>query len=204
MTSPSSRSSNPLVIVISGPSGVGKDAVLNVMKSRNLPFFFVTTCTTRPKRPSEVEAKDYYFINQLDFQKLIDGNGLLEWARVYGNYYGVPKAPVREALAAGKDTILRVDIQGVANIKNIIPQAVFIMILPPSREELGNRLSKRHTETPADLALRLKTAESELAQLHMFDYAVVNPCDDIESAVQDILSIIKAEKCRVDPRQVSL
>jgi guanylate kinase len=190
--------------VISGPSGVGKDAVLNVLKDGAYPFFFMTTFTTRQRRAGELDGKDYHFIREDEFQKLIEENGLLEWAKVYGNYYGVPRAPVRQAITEGRDTIIKVDIQGAANLQKVISQAVFIMILPPSTEELGNRLKKRRTETASDLDLRLKTAESELAQLHLFDYAVVNPCDNLESAVQDILSIVKAEKCRVKARQVSL
>jgi guanylate kinase len=195
---------SPQVIVISGPSGVGKDAILNLMKERSYPFFFTVTCTTRRKRAGEVDGKDYHFVSEEEFQQLLKEDGLLEWAKVYGNYYGVPKQPVREAIAAGRDTIIKVDIQGARNIKEVIPGAVFIIILPPSTEELANRLNKRRSENPEELSLRLKTAESELRQIKIFDYAVINPCDDVESAVQDIFSIIKAERCRVQPRQVSL
>jgi guanylate kinase len=197
-------SENPLVIVISGPSGVGKDAILNLMKERAYPFSFMITCTTRPKRSTEVDGQDYHFISEAEFQSLLKSDGLLEWARVYGNYYGVPREPVKRALADGRDTILKVDIQGAQNIKKIIPEAIFIFILPPSMDELTNRLNNRRSETPADLALRLKTAESELQQIYHFDYSVMNPRDNLESAVQDILSIIKAEKCRVRPRRVNL
>jgi guanylate kinase len=195
---------DPLVIVVSGPSGVGKDAILNLMKDRCYPFFFMTTFTTRPRRANEVDGKDYHFVTEMEFQDLLLTDGLLEWAKVYGNYYGVPKKPVKEALDQGRDTIIKVDIQGAQSIKKVLPEAVFIFILPPSAEELSNRLNKRRTENPADLALRLKTAESELKQVSLFDYAVINPSDDIESAVQDILSILRAERCRVKPRQLSL
>jgi guanylate kinase len=208
MTSPSSSSNscaaNPLVVVVSGPSGVGKDAILNQMKERSYPFFFMTTFTTRKKRANEVDGRDYHFISEDEFQKLLNTDGLLEWAKVYGNYYGVPKSPIKQALAEGRDTIIKVDIQGAQNIKKVLPEAIFIFIMPPSTEELSIRLSKRRTETPADLNLRLKTAETELSQIALFDYSVLNPCDNVESAVQDILSILKAEKCRVKPRQVSL
>lgn len=196
--------STPLVIVISGPSGVGKDAILNVMKERAYPFFFMTTCTTRPKRATETDGRDYHFVSQEEFQNLINTGGLLEWARVYGNYYGVPKAPVRQAISEGRDTIIKVDIQGAQNIKKIIPEAVFIFVLAPSIEELAKRLNNRRTENAESLALRLKTAESELLQIKHFDYTVMNPCDNVDTAVQDILSIIKAEKCRVKPRQIKL
>jgi guanylate kinase len=208
MTSPNPAlggpKANPLVIVISGPSGVGKDAILNLMKERGYPFFFTTTYTTRNKRAHEVDGQDYNFISETQFQELLKTDGLLEWAKVYGNYYGVPRAPVKEALSAGRDTIIKVDIQGAQNIKKVLPEAIFIIIVPPSSEELSNRLNKRRSETPADLALRLKTAESELQQVSLFDYSVLNPCDDIESAVQDILSILRAERCRVKPRVLSL
>jgi guanylate kinase len=208
MTNPNSTSrvsgAGPLVVVVSGPSGVGKDSILNLMKKRQYPFFFMTTFTTRRPRSGEVDGQDYHFVSEAEFQQLLQSDGLLEWAKVYGNYYGVPKRPVKEALQQSRDTIIKVDIQGAYNIKKALPEAVFIFILPPSHEELSRRLKNRCTENPAELALRLKTAESEMKQVDIFDYMVMNPCDDVESAVQDILSILKAEKCRVKPRQVSL
>jgi guanylate kinase len=196
--------SNPLVIVISGPSGVGKDAILNRLKDQDHGFEFITTVTTRRKRPNERHQIDYNFISIETFQELLINDGLLEKANVYGNWYGVPKEPVKNALAKGQDTIIKVDVQGAANIKNILPQAVFVFIVPPSLDELSNRLSKRCTETDSDLTLRLKTAETEMQQICNFDYVVNNPCNDIESAIKDILSIITAEKCRVNQRKVEL
>jgi guanylate kinase len=198
------NSNHPLVVVITGPSGVGKDAILNRMKEQKLPFFFMTTVTTRPPRANEVDGRDYHFISEAAFQKLLAEKGLLEWARVYGNYYGVPKAPVKTALEKGQDTIIKVDIQGAVNIKKVLPEAVFIFILPPSREVLINRLKKRRTESAGDLELRLKTAEIELDNIDQCEYAVVNADNQIENAVQDILSIIRTEKCRIKPRIVSL
>jgi guanylate kinase len=195
---------NPLVYVISGPSGVGKDAVLNRMKKGDYTFKFITTVTTRKKRPKEIDKVDYHFISTEEFKSLLSNNGLLEWANVYGNYYGVPKEPVKQALAEGQNTVLKVDVQGAANIKKIMPQAVFIFILPPSMEELANRLKKRCTETAADLNLRLKTAESEMQEIQAFDYAVLNPSDNIDLAIQDIMAIVKAENCRVHQRQLKL
>ncbi len=194
----------PLVIVISGPSGVGKDAILTRIKEKGYPFAFITTVTTRPRRSNEKHQVDYNFISLDEFQKLRRSGGLLEWAEVYGNWYGVPKGPLKEALARGQDTIIKVDVQGAANIKKILPGAVFIFILPPSMTELSNRLMQRCTETEADLTLRLKTAEVEMQQLTNFDYLVLNPCNDIDSAIQNILAIVKAEKCRVNPRQINL
>ncbi len=196
--------SNPLVIVISGPSGVGKDAILNRLKDRDHSFEFITTMTTRCKRPNERHQIDYNFVSNEEFQKLLHDDGLLEKANVYGNWYGVPKEPVKQALAKGKDIIIKVDVQGAANIKKILPQAVFVFIVPPSLEELSNRLMQRCTETDSDLTLRLKTAESEMQQIFNFDYLVNNPCNDIESAIKDILSIVTAEKCRVNQRKIEL
>ena len=197
-------SNNPLVIVISGPSGVGKDAILNRLKERRYPFTFITTVTTRSRREKEKNQVDYHFISQDEFQGLLNNKGLLEWANVYGNWYGVPKEPVKQALRKGQDVIIKVDVQGAANIKKILPEAIFIFILPPSLNELSKRLTKRCTESPSDLSLRLKTAEAEMQQICNFDYLVMNPCDDIDSAIQDILAIVTAEKCRVAPRRITL
>jgi guanylate kinase len=195
---------SPLVIVISGPSGVGKDAILTRIKEKGYPFVFITTVTTRPRRSNEKHQVDYNFISVDEFQKLLRSGGLLEWAKVYGNWYGVPKGPLKEALARAQDTIIKVDVQGAANLKKILPGAVFIFILPPSMSELSNRLMQRCTETEGDLTLRLKTAEVEMQQLSNFDYIVLNPCNDIDSAIENILAIVKAEKCRVNPRQINL
>jgi len=135
---------------------------------------------------------------------MIEHNDLLEWANIYGNWYGVPKQPVKQALDKGQDVIVKVDIQGATTIKKILPQAVFIFLMPPSTEELATRLKQRHTESPFDLALRLKTAEEEIKQLPLFDYVVLNKQDDIDSAVSHIAAIITAEKCRVTPKEVAL
>jgi guanylate kinase len=129
---------------------------------------------------------------------------LLEWAKVYDNWYGVPRQPVKQALDEGKDTMVKVDVQGAATIKKILPQAVFILLMPPSREELAKRLKERRTELPLDLDLRLKTAEEEIEQLPLFDYVVVNKQGEIDSAVSAIKAIITAEKRRVTSRQISL
>lgn len=195
---------NPLVIVISGPSGVGKDAILNRIKERKYPFEFIITVTTRRQRANEKDRVDYHFISVEEYQTLLQNMGLLESANVYGNWYGVPKAPVKEALARGKDIIIKVDVQGAANLKKNLPEAVFIFIMPPSIQELSTRLTRRSTETPADLSVRLKTAETEIQQIYGFDYVVQNPCNEIDRAIEDIMSIVKSEKCRVKQRKVEL
>ena len=194
----------PLFIVLSGPSGIGKDAILTRMKESDYPLEYITTVTTRPRRAKERDNVDYHFVSVESFQEMTAGNELLEWANVYGNWYGVPKRAVKQALDKGQDTIVKVDIQGAANIKKILPQAIFIFLTPASMEELAMRLKQRHTESPSDLALRTKTAEKELEQLHLFDYIVVNKQDEIDLAVSEIKAIITAEKCRVNPREITL
>jgi guanylate kinase len=194
----------PLLIVLSGPSGVGKDVVLARMKESGYPLKYITTVTTRPQRPRERSDVDYHFVSMERFQEMIENNELLEQANVYGNWYGVPKEEVKRALSKGQDVMVKVDVQGAATIKKILPQAVFIFLMPPSIEELLARLKKRHTESPADLDLRLKTAEKEIEQLPLFDYIVVNQWDKIDLAVSEIKAIITAEKCRVNPREIAL
>lgn len=195
----------PVLIVLSGPSGVGKDAVLERMKERQLPGVkYITTITTRTQRPREIDGRDYHFTSQSEFKKLIEADELLEWAEVYGNFYGVPKSAVREALKAGHDVIVKVDVQGAASIKRITPEAVFIFLLPPSLKDLEGRLSRRLTESPEMLKRRLETAPKELVQLDMFDYFVVNHEGKIEQAIAEILSILAAEKARVHPREAIL
>ncbi len=189
----------PLLIVLSGPSGVGKDAVLTKMKELGYPLKYITTLTTRPRRPNERNNVDYHFVLMNRFQKMIENNELLEWANVYGNWYGVPREKVKQALDKGNDTIIKVDIQGAATIKKILPQAIFIFLMPPSIEELLIRLKQRHTESPSDLAVRLKTAEEEIKQLPLFDYVVVNRWGEIALAVSDIEAIITAENRLVAP-----
>jgi guanylate kinase len=194
----------PLFIVISGPSGAGKDAVLTRMKETGFPLEYITTLTTRPQRPGERDMIDYHFIPVEQFRKMLEDGELLESANVYGNWYGVPKQPAKQALDRGQDVIVKVDIQGATNIKKILPQAVFIFLTPPSREELTLRLEQRRTETAFDLALRLKTAEAEIKQLPLFDYIVLNQRDEIDRAVSQIKAIITAEKCRITSREIRL
>jgi guanylate kinase len=194
----------PLLIVLSGPSGAGKDAILSRMKKTGYPAEFITTVTTRPKRAQETDDVDYRFVSPERFQDMLKDNQFLEHASVYGNHYGVPATPVRQALKRGKDTIVKVDTQGAANIKKLVPQAVFIFVVPPSMEELSARLKGRRTESDFDCDLRLKTAAEEMKQLPLFDYIVVNRQDKISMAVSAIEAIITAERHRVKPREVRL
>jgi guanylate kinase len=201
---PFSLATKPLLIVISGPSGAGKDALLTRMKKSGYSLKYITTVTTRAQRAKERDNVNYHFVPTTKFQEMIKNNELLEWANVYGNWYGVPRQPVKKALDSGQDVIVKVDIQGAATIKKILPEAVFIFVIPPSMEELVTRLKQRHTESPFDLALRIKTAEEEIKQLPLFDYIVVNKRDEIDQAVSEIKAIITAEKCRASPRKIAL
>ena len=195
---------SPLLLVLSGPSGAGKDAVLAKMKELDTPLEFIVTVTTRPQRPNETDKIDYHFISKASFQKMIADKELLEWANVYGNWYGVPKKPLKQALDRGQDVMVKVDIQGANTIKKILPEAVFIFLIAPSMQELTARLRQRNTESKTDLDLRLKTANEEMKKLHTFDYIVVNQQEQIDSVVSDIKAIITAEKLRATPREYNL
>lgn len=194
----------PLVVVISGPSGAGKDAVIKRMKEMGVPFHFVVTATTRPPRPGEVHGRDYLFVSLEEFAEMIEKDELLEYAVVYGDYKGIPKQQVRDALASGKDVILRVDVQGAATVRRIIPEAVLIFLTAESEEELVRRLAQRKSEPPEKLKIRIATARQEMKRIQEFDYAVVNRDGALDEAVRQILCIITAEKCRVHRRTVKL
>ncbi len=194
----------PLLIVLSGLSGVGKDTVLAELRKSGLPAYISISATTRSRRPREKDGVDYHFVSRGKFQKMINGNQLLEWATVYGNRYGIPKEPVRRALKSGQDVIVKIDVQGAATIKKILPQAIFIFLATSNLAELEKRLKKRRTETVAELELRLKTALEELTKLSMFDYIVVNHEGKIDRTIADILAIITAEKCRATPRKLNI
>ncbi|HEX79167.1 MAG TPA: guanylate kinase [Dehalococcoidia bacterium] len=194
----------PLLLVLSGPSGAGKDAVLAQLKEIRFPLEFIVTTTTRPRRCSETDGIEYRFVSEEDFRKMIETNELLEWANVYGNLYGVPRQPVKQALAEGKDAILKIDTQGAATIKKILPKAVFIFLTPLSKEDLADRLRVRNSESVSDLELRLKTVEEEMKQLPMFDYVVVNEHGQIDRVISDIKAIITTEKLRVTSREYYL
>lgn len=187
----------PLLVVISGPSGVGKDTVLERMKSSNVPYHFAVTATARPKRDNEVDGVDYIFVSRDEFQSMIVNDELLEWAEVYGNLYGVPKSPVREALARGQDVILKIDVQGGDNIRKLVPGAVYVFLAPPDMGELESRLTQRRTESQEALKVRLETAAREMEEAAKYNHVVVNRTGRLDEAVEEINAIIRRERARV-------
>ncbi len=194
----------PLLIVISGPSGVGKDTIIQKIKERNLSFQFVVTATTRAPRPNEVHGKDYFFYSKDEFSAMIEKDELMEYALVYNDYKGIPKAQVRQAFSSGKDVIMRLDVQGAATIRRLYPNALMIFLSPKDEAEMVKRLQERKTETPADLQIRIATARQEMNCIGIFDYVVVNRELLLDTTVDTIIAIITAEHHRVNPRKVIL
>lgn len=194
----------PLLVVISGPSGVGKDTVARLLLEAPDTFYFVVTATTRPPRPGEVDGYDYFFVSHDDFARMIEEDELLEYAVVYNDYKGVPKQQIRDAMASGRDVIMRVDVQGAATIRKIVPNAIFIFLSAESEEELIKRLRERKSETAEGLNLRIATARQEMKRVSEFDYCVVNAEGELQRTVQLILSIIDAEHHRIDQSPVEL
>lgn len=184
-----------ILIVLSGPSGTGKGTICRELLHNCPNLHYSISATTRAPRNGEVNGSNYWFIEQYKFREMINDNGFLEWAEVYGNYYGTPRASVLELLNSGKDVILEIDTQGAMQVKNKFPQGVFIYIVPPSLDELANRIHKRGTETIEAIKKRLGCVRSELSYVNNYNYIVVN--DEVTKAVASIESIINAEKCHV-------
>lgn len=194
----------PLLIVISGPSGVGKDTVIENMKERRLPFHFVVTDTTRKIRPGEVNGVDYFFLTHDQFAELIEKNELLEYAYVYNDFKGIPKDQVRRAIATGQDVVMRLDVQGAATIRKLCPEAVLIFLTTSDEDELVRRLKDRNTDTPEDINLRIAMARQELKRIQEFDYVLVNREQQLDQTVDSILAIIQTEHHRVKHRKITL
>ena len=186
-----------LLVVLSGPSGVGKDAALTELRKLDRPWHFVVTATTRKIRSGETDGEDYIFLDEPTFLGMKERDEFVEFAQVYGNWYGVPKNQVTIGLEAGKDVILKIDVQGAATVRKMAPNALFLFMVPGSFEELQERLSQRMTESPPEIELRLKTAENEMNQSNGFDRQVVNSKDNLGQAVADIDAAIAEEKRRV-------
>lgn len=194
----------PLLIVISGPSGVGKDTVIEQMRVVMPDCYYAVTATTRERRPGEMNGIHYNFYTKDDFERDVAAGEFLEHATVYGNLYGVPKARVRQALRQGKDVVIKVDPQGAATIRRIAPEALLIFLLPPEMAELSRRLRSRKTDDPVALSQRISIASREIATSEHFDYFVINESDQIEDTVMQIRQIIDVEKHRIHPREVDL
>jgi guanylate kinase len=193
-----------LLFVLSAPSGTGKDSVINALKQQGTDFFVVSSVTTRAPRPGESEGNPYHFISQEEFDRLVANDELLEHAKVHGNWYGQPRQPIRDNLRAGRDVLLKIDVQGAATVRSKVPQAIFIFLVPDSLDELASRLSNRKTETEAERQQRLADARKELAQQYWYDYVVVNRHGHLQEAVDALRAIMLAEHCRVAPRQVKV
>ena len=196
---------NPIVVVISGPSGVGKDVLIDRMiESDRIGFHFTVTATTRDPRPGEKDGINHHFVTVDDFVNLIANDDLLEWAQVYGNYYGVPKKQVRDALTAGNHVILRVDVQGAKRLSEIIPEALLIFIIPPSLDVLKSHLEKRGVDLEVEMTKRLAAANEEISQAHLFDFTVTNEEGCLDDTVNEVVEIIESESQRIPPRRVSI
>lgn len=191
----------PLLVVVSGPSGVGKDATLKRMQARNTPFHFLVTTTTRPKRPIEVEGVDYHFASEREFQESLARGEFLEHANVYGNLYGNSRRDIEAALARGSDVIMRIDVQGAATIRKKVDGAIFIFLIS-TLAELETRLRARKTESEAALQTRLNRAAQEMEERIHFDYCLRNYDSHLDQTVDDIMAIIRAEKLRTHPREI--
>ena len=195
---------NPLVVVISGPSGVGKDTLLERMSEMGFDYHFTVTATTRAPRPGEICGVNHFFLTRDRFLEMVDNSELLEWARVFGNFYGVPKEQVRQALAKGTHVLIRVDVQGARRLRTIVPEAVFIFVAPPSTESLRVRLLERGVNSAEDMDTRLRAADVEIREASMFDHIVVNEDNKQDEAVVKVREIIRRESMRCPPRRVKI
>ncbi len=195
-----------MLVIISGPSGVGKDTIIQALRERprDPDYHYVVTCTTRARRPGEIDGVSYQFLTPEEFRALRESGGLLEANEVHGNWYGTPRAQVREALAAGHDVILKIDVQGAQQVKERVPNALLVFVVPPSLEALFNRLRARATETADQLELRQRNAAIELARQEDYDYVVTNEDGQVERTAARIDEIIADEHRRHPFRRVRL
>ncbi len=195
----------PLLLILSGPSGVGKDTVARrLIERRPESFYFVVTATTRPPRHDEVHGVDYLFVSNDEFARMIETNELLEHAIVYNDYKGIPKQQIRDALVSGRDVILRVDVQGAHTVRSLVPNSVSVFLATQTEEGLVDRLQQRKQDTAEGMALRTATARQEMKRMREFDYCVINPEGQPDVAVDQVLSIIDAEHCRINQEPVEL
>lgn len=185
-----------LLIILSGPSGAGKSTIHKEMLKRSEDIAFSISMTTREPRDGEVDGEDYYFVSEEKFKEEIEMGSFLEYAKVHGNYYGTLKDVVNKDLDNGKDVILEIDIQGAINVKEIVPDGIFIFIMPPTMKELRDRLINRETESKEKVIERFTNAYKEINEIKKYNYIVIN--DDLEKAVNKVMSILISEKCKVE------
>ncbi|PMQ02145.1 MAG: guanylate kinase [Dictyoglomus sp. NZ13-RE01] len=187
--------SSGLLFVLSGPSGVGKDAVLDKLLNKIPNLVKSISVTTRPMRVGERNGENYFFVDEKTFKEMVEKGEFLEWAQVHSYFYGTPKKFVEENIRQGRDVILKIDVQGGLNVKNLYKSAILIFLLPPSLDELRRRLVGRETEKSSDLEIRWKNVPLEISKIFYYDYLVVN--DNIDEAVENVKAIILAERCRL-------
>jgi guanylate kinase len=183
-----------LLIVVTGPSAVGKGTICNALRQETPNLHWSVSCTTRKQRPGEVHGKDYFFIDEPEFRRRIEAGKLLEWAQVYSNFYGTPRQYVDEMIEAGHDIILDIDMQGARRVRDMYPGSVFVFVIPPSMETLRQRIGGRGTESEESVRLRLEQAPKWIEEGLQYDYVIVN--DELHAAVRHLRSIIVAEKSR--------
>jgi len=181
-----------LLIVVSGPAGVGKGTVVSQVRSKNKDVVFSVSATSRSPRPGEIDGENYYFVSRKQFEEMIKNNELLEWVEYCGNYYGTPKAYVEAEMARGHIVILEIDVEGAGNIKMQYPQSISIFITPPTLEELRNRITKRGTESTEIIEERMKRAKKELDHINEYDYIIIN--DTVEKSTEEFLQILERER----------
>lgn len=185
-----------LLLVVSGPSGAGKGTVCKALMEKHPEVCMSVSATTRKPRPGEIDGVNYYFLEEEKFRTMIDNHEFIEWACFCQNYYGTPKKKVEDLLAEGKDVILEIEVQGAMQVKSKFPEGVFIFVMPPSLEELRNRLLGRGTETAEVVEERLKTALWECTNIEKYNYILIN--DDVNDATERFAAIIKTEKMRIE------
>jgi len=194
----------PVVMILSGPSGVGKDSALDALEQLGVTFHRVVTATTRPPRPGEVDGVDYHFVSMTRFAEMIENDELIEYALVYGDYKGVPKSEIIEPLKKGIDVVMRVDVQGAETMARKLPGAITVFLTTSTEEELIRRLRDRKTDSDEQIAIRIAYARKELEKLPSFQYAVVNRHDRLEETARVLWAILTATRARTDYKRVEL
>lgn len=193
-----------LLFVLSAPSGAGKDTVIGKLRERGVDFHVVSSVTTRTPRKGEGDGHPYHFVSEETFQRMVQQNELLEYANVYGNWYGQPLQQIQDNLRMGRDVLLKIDVQGATTVRRKVAEAIFIFLMPGSAQEQVERLTSRQTETEEEQARRLAEARAELAQSEQFEYVIVNRQGRLEEAVTHLHAIMLAEHCRTKPRYMKI